>query len=413
MSAIIRQIESLDEVDAAAWDALAGARDGAPVPNPFLAHAFLRALEETDCVGTGLDDKGTGWLARHTIMERDGALVAAAPSYIKLHSQGEYVFDHSWAQAYTRAGGDYYPKMQVCVPFTPATGPRLLVKPDEPELLPQFGAGLAQVALKMNLSSLHVTFATPSEADALEEAGYLHRTDQQFHWLNRDYGSYDDFLATLASRKRKALKRERRDALAGGEISIDWLTGDRITEDHWDAFWEFYQDTGTRKWGQPYLTRAFFSRLGEVMGDRVLLVMARRDGRDIAGALNMVGMDAVYGRYWGCREDHPFLHFEVCYHQAIDYAIQHGLSRVEAGAQGGHKLARGYVPVTTHSAHFIPDPGFRRAVAQYLDHEREAVDEESRALLRFAPYRRGEIGGGASPGGETSSADNDDAKDDR
>lgn len=388
MSAIIRQIEGLDEIDPAAWDALAGARDGAPPPNPFLSHAFLRALEETGCVGGD-----TGWLPRHVIMERGGVLVAAAPAYLKVHSQGEYVFDHAWGHAYERAGGDYYPKLQICVPFTPVTGPRLLVKPGEPDLLATFAAGLAQVTLEMELSSLHVTFAEPAQAEALEKIGYLHRTDQQFHWLNDGYATYDDFLATLASRKRKALKRERREALADGAIEINHLTGAQITEAHWDAFWAFYQDTGMRKWGQPYLTRAFFTRLGEVMGERVLLIMARREGRDIAGALNMVGADAVYGRYWGCREDHPFLHFEVCYHQAIDYAIEHGLSRVEAGAQGGHKLARGYVPRLTHSAHFIPDAGFRRAVAQFLAQEREAVDDEARALLRFAPYRRGALGG--------------------
>ena len=390
MSAIvIKQIESLDEVSHEAWDACAGARDGGPTPNPFVSHAFLKALEDAGCVGGR-----SGWLSRHVLMERDGELIAAAPCYLKIHSQGEYVFDHSWAHAYERAGGSYYPKLQVSVPFTPATGPRLLVRADAGEGIREtLATGLAQVAMKMEVSSLHVTFAEEAEAKAMEELGFLHRLDQQFHWLNEGYGSYDDFLATLASRKRKALKRERREALANG-ISIEWVTGADLTEDRWDAFFRFYTDTGSRKWGTPYLNRAFFSLLGNRMADRVVLVMARRDGQDIAGALNLVGEDAIYGRYWGCVEDHPFLHFEVCYHQAIDYAIAHKLSRVEAGAQGGHKLARGYIPMTTHSAHFIADAGFRRAVADYLRQERQAVTEEQRELLRFAPYRRGKIGGG-------------------
>lgn len=390
MSAItIKQIGSLNEVPAAEWDACAGAADGLPPPNPFVSFAFLKALEDAGCV-----DNRSGWISRHIVMEREGALIAAAPCYVKTHSQGEYVFDHSWAHAYERAGGDYYPKLQVSVPFTPATGPRLLVHPDAGEgVMETLATGLAQIALKMEVSSLHVTFAEAAQAEALEEVGYLHRTDQQFHWLNDDYSTYDDFLATLASRKRKALKRERREALAN-DIAIEWVTGADLTEDRWDAFYKFYVDTGSRKWGQPYLNRKFFSLLGERMGDRVLLVMATRDGVDIAGALNIVGADAIYGRYWGCLEDHPFLHFEVCYHQAIDYAIQHGLSRVEAGAQGGHKLARGYVPMTTHSFHWIPDPGFRSAVESYLKQERRAVTAEQRELLRFAPYRKGALGGG-------------------
>ncbi len=394
MSAItIKQIESLDEVPAAAWDACAGATDGAPPPNPFVSHAFLKALEDAGCV-----DGRTGWTTRHVVMERGGELIAAAPCYLKTHSQGEYVFDHSWSHAYERAGGDYYPKLQVSVPFTPATGPRLLVRPDAGEgVMETLAAALAQVTLKMGVSSLHVTFAEESEAEALEEIGYLHRTDQQFHWLNDGYPTYDDFLATLASRKRKALKRERREALAN-DIAIEWVTGADLTEARWDAFYEFYTDTGSRKWGQPYLNRKFFSLLGERMGDRVVLVMATREGRDVAGALNLVGADAIYGRYWGCVEDHPFLHFEVCYHQAIDYAIAHKLARVEAGAQGGHKLARGYVPTTTHSAHWIADPGFRSAVESYLEQERRAVTAEQRELLRFAPYRKGALGGGSLSG---------------
>ena len=391
MSAIvIKQIESLDEVEADAWDACAGGTDGGAPPNPFVSHAFLKALEDARCV-----DGRSGWMSRHVVLERDGALLAAAPCYLKTHSQGEYVFDHSWAHAFERAGGDYYPKLQVSVPFTPATGPRLLVRADAGDGVREtLAAGLAQVAVKMGVSSLHVTFAEEAEAEALEALGYLHRTDQQFHWLNDGYASYDNFLATLASRKRKALKRERREALEGG-IAIEWVTGAELTEERWDAFFRFYMDTASRKWGQPYLNRRFFSALGESMGDRVVLVMARREGRDVAGALNLVGQNAIYGRYWGCVEEHPFLHFEVCYHQAIDYAIAHGLPRVEAGAQGGHKLARGYVPTTTHSAHFIADQSFRRAVADYLEQERRAVSAEQRELLRFAPYRRGEIGGGA------------------
>ena len=391
MSAIvIKQIESLDEVEADAWDACAGGADGASPPNPFVSHAFLKALEDAGCV-----DGRSGWKSRHVVLERGGTVLAAAPCYLKSHSQGEYVFDHAWAHALERAGGDYYPKLQVSVPFTPATGPRLLVRPDAGEGIREtLAAGLAQVAVKMGVSSLHVTFAEEAETRTLEGLGYLHRTDQQFHWLNDGHATYDDFLATLASRKRKALKRERREALNGG-IVIEWVTGDDLDEARWNAFFRFYMDTASRKWGQPYLNRRFFSLLGERMGDRVVLVMAKREGRYVAGALNVVGRDAIYGRYWGCVEEHPFLHFEVCYHQAIDYAIAHKLRRVEAGAQGGHKLARGYVPTTTHSAHFIADQGFRRAVADYLKQERRAVSEQQRELLRFAPYRRGEVGGGA------------------
>ena len=325
----IRVLDEIAEVPAAVWDGLAGS-------NPFVTYAFLGALEDSGCVGAR-----TGWLPRHLVLEGP-EIEGVAPCYLKSHSYGEYVFDHAWAHAYERAGGDYYPKLQIAVPFTPVTGPRLLVRPG-----PQAEArrrmlalGAVEVARRLEASSVHVTFPTEAEWRALGALGYLQRTDRQFHWTNAGYGSFDDFLAALASRKRKAVKRERREALDGG-VSVQWIGGRDIAERHWDAFFAFYMDTGSRKWGRPYLNRRFFSLLGERMAERVLLVFALRGGRPIAGALNIVGPDTLYGRYWGCVEDRPFLHFEICYYQAIEFAIAKGLARVEAGAQGEHKLARG------------------------------------------------------------------------
>ncbi|WP_291552668.1 GNAT family N-acetyltransferase [Bosea sp. (in: a-proteobacteria)] len=397
----VRVATSLKAVPAGAWNAcanpqaLSGVLDGSAEhdlaggidrDNPFVSHAFLSALEDSHCVGGR-----SGWSPAYLVVEdAAGELLAAAPSFLKSHSQGEYVFDHSWADAYERAGGRYYPKLQVAAPFTPATGPRLLVAggPRAEEARGALIGGLEALRAQTQSSSVHVTFAQEPDVGALTEAGYLERHDLQFHWRNEGFGSYDDFLATLASRKRKALRRERREALAAG-IEIDVLSGADLTEAVWDDFHAFYEDTGSRKWGRPYLNRAFFSAVGEKMGERIVLVMARRAGRYIAGAINFRGANTLYGRNWGCIEDHPFLHFEVCYHQAIDYAIAHGLSRVEAGAQGEHKLARGYRPVITRSLHQIADPGLRRPVAAYLKQEREQIAAGREALEAESPFRKG------------------------
>ena len=370
-----RIAEGVASIPAKHWDACAG--DG----NPFLSHAFLAALEASGSVGPA-----TGWQALPIVIEdADGVPAAIAPAYAKSHSQGEYVFDHAWADAYERAGGQYYPKIQVAVPFTPVPGPRLLLR--DPALAPALIAGIQALTDNNRLSSTHVTFVDEDQLSLFEEAGWLVRAGTQFHWHNRDYADFDAFLADLSSRKRKAIRKERERALDG--LTIRHLSGAEITEAHWDAFWAFYQDTGSRKWGRPYLTRPFFSLLSAAMGDRVLLMFAERDGRPIAGALNLIGGDTLYGRYWGCLEDVPFLHFELCYYQAIEAAIARGLPRVEAGAQGEHKLARGYVPVTTWSAHYIPDPGFRRAIAEYLARERDAVAQEQEFLGELTPFRRG------------------------
>lgn len=371
------------------WGRLAGAsKEHAGVPyNPFLSHAYLSALEES-----GSATAETGWLGQHLLMEdADGFLRGALVCYMKNHSQGEYVFDHGWANAFERAGGRYYPKLQCSVPFTPVTGPRLLSAQScaAQPVRDALAAGLQELTRRHGVSSAHVTFVPPEEMPTFERAGFLHRTDQQFHFTNEGYHSYDDFLATLQSRKRKALKKERRTAVENG-ITIDWLTGSDLTEGIWDQFFAFYTDTGGRKWGRPYLTRSFYTLIGERMADDILLVMAKRGGRYIAGAINFIGTDALYGRHWGCIEDHPLLHFEVCYHQAIDFAIARGLRRVEAGAQGEHKLARGYMPVTTHSAHFIAHPGLARAVADYLEQERRDVEETGEYLAEHGPFRRGE-----------------------
>jgi uncharacterized protein len=343
-------------------------------------------LEESQSVGPR-----TGWQPQHVLARTpDGALIAAAPCYLKSHSRGEYVFDGGWAEAYEHAGGSYYPKLQVAVPFTPATGRRLLVRDDQadPEAIRRaLGRGLSALCQRSGISGAHVTFATEAECNLLGELGYLRRTDQQFHWENQGFASFDDFLGAMTARKRKTIRRERHDALANG-ITVHWLTGNDLTEDVWDAFFAFYTETGSRKWGRPYLTRAFYSLVGEKMRDRIVLVMAKRAGRWIAGAINFIGSRTLFGRHWGAIEHHPFLHFELCYYQAIDFAIAHKLPRVEAGAQGEHKISRGYLPTTTHSAHFIADPGLRRAIADYLVRERAYVEAAGTELAGLAPFRK-------------------------
>lgn len=362
-------------IDAAAWDRL---HDGS---NPFVGHAFLSLLEQSGSVGPG-----TGWQAAPLIVEdAAGSLVAAAPAYLKSHSQGEYVFDHGWADAWTRAGGDYYPKLQIAVPFTPVPGPRLLAKNSgDASLLLR----AAEAVVRQNhLSSAHATFVAPEQMPLFEEAGWLVRRDIQFHFANRGYAGFDDFLATLNSQKRKQLRKERLRAVEG--LRVEELTGDAIRPEHWDAMWLFYQDTGARKWGHPYLTREAFDRMGAAMADRIVLLIAYDAGeRPVAGALHFLGADTLYGRYWGCLSEIPYLHFELCYYRAIDIAIERGLARVEAGAQGGHKLARGYGPVATWSAHFIADPGFRRAVADFLARERAAEESEMEWLEGHMPFKR-------------------------
>ena len=377
---------SLSDVEAAAWDDCANCgRDPSERYNPFVSHAFLSALERSGSVGPR-----TGWTPSHALIEDEaGRLVAAAPAYIKTHSLGEYVFDQSFAEAYRRAGGRYYPKIQVAVPFTPATGPRLLLARDAPD---EAEGGLIEAlrALRRSrqASSLHLTFATEPETTRLAAQGFLHRVGEQFHFLNEGYRDFEDFLDALSSRKRKAIKRERREALSA-DLEIELLTGSDLERRHWDAFFAFYMHTGARKWGRPYLTRAFFDEVGAAMPERILLVLARKGADYIAGALNFLGDDAIYGRHWGAIEERPFLHFELCYHQAIDYAIRNGFKRVEAGAQGEHKLARGYRPVPTHSAHEFADAGLHAAVAQYLTREREAVAAMVGEYEEALPFRRG------------------------
>jgi uncharacterized protein len=354
--------------------------------NPFISHDFLSCLELSDSVRARV-----GWQPMHLVAAAaDGTVVGVVPCYVKSHSRGEYVFDHGWAEAYEHAGGSYYPKLQVSVPFTPATGRRLLVRPG-----PQAAAvraaladTLVDVCRRCRASSVHVTYPTEQEWELLGTRGYLKRTHQQFHWENSGYGSFEDFLAALSSRKRKTIRREREEALAGG-IRIHWLSGSDLTESVWDAFFEFYMETGSRKWGRPYLTRSFYSLVGEKMRDRILLVMARRGQRWIAGALNFIGSQTLFGRHWGAIEHHPFLHFELCYYQAIQYAIEHKLARVEAGAQGEHKISRGYLPTTTYSAHYIVDPGLRRAIDDFLRRERAYVSAAAEELAQSAPFRRG------------------------
>lgn len=392
----IEVAQGFGEIPRAAWDAVAnpgwemkpgGRLEGAgPVPfNPFLAHDFLVSLEDS-----GSATEKTGW-SPCPLLARDatGAVVGAVPAYLKSHSQGEYVFDHGWAEAFHRAGGRYYPKLQVSVPFTPVPGPRLLVPPgpDAGPIRAALVKALVQLARGAGASSVHATFLTPEDRDTFRAAHFLERTDRQFHWSDAGYGDFEGFLAALSSRKRKQIRRERRDALAGG-LTIRWLTGDAITPDDWDAFFSFYMDTGDRKWGRPYLNRRFFTLLGERLAHRVALCFAYEDDRPIAGALNLIGSDTLYGRYWGALDERPFLHFEVCYYQSIEFALGHGLARVEAGAQGEHKLFRGYLPVETRSAHWIAHPGLRAAVADYLVRERAAVADERAELAGLAPFRR-------------------------
>ena len=372
---IARVAPGVGAIPADQWDALAG------TGNPFVGHAFLTALEDSGSVGPG-----TGWDPSPIVIEdARGTLLAAMPAWLKSHSQGEYVFDHAWADAWHRAGGRYYPKLQIAVPFTPATGPRLLLA-DEAYAAPLLRAAETLCA-QNGLSSAHATFIEPGQRHLFERAGWLLRNDIQFHWHNRGYGSFEDFLADLSSRKRKDLRKERARAQEG--VEIRHVSGGDLRPEHWDAFWVFYQDTGARKWGQPYLTREAFDLFGERMAERILLVLAFVDGAPIAGALNFVGEDALYGRYWGCTAERPFLHFELCYYQANDAAIARGLARVEAGAQGGHKLARGYEPVPTWSAHWLADAGFREAVADFLEREREGVAQDSLYLAGRTPFRKG------------------------
>ncbi|MET4127382.1 GNAT family N-acetyltransferase [Roseovarius sp. MBR-6] len=377
--------DRIAEIGAADWDACAcpEAAGGARPEDPFTTYRFLSALEDSGSVG-----RGTGWQPQYMRAEAGGTVIAVAPLYVKSHSQGEYIFDHSWAHAYERAGGRYYPKLQGAVPFTPVTGRRLLARPGfEAAGRAALLQGARDVAERHGVSSVHLTFCTGEEVAAGEVAGYLARRTQQYHWQNRGYGSFDAFLADLSSRKRKAIRKERARANAfGGEIVA--LTGDAIRPEHWQAVWAFYQDTGARKWGTPYLRRAFFDLAHERLRGDILLLLALRGGRPVAGAMNLIGASALYGRYWGCIEDHPCLHFELCYYRAIAFAIETGLQRVEAGAQGEHKLARGYLPRPVHSLHWLRDPGFAEAVAQYLDAERAAVDEEIDILTGYGPFRR-------------------------
>ncbi len=374
----VKIVSRLADIPAAQWDACAGA------DNPFLAHAFLEALE-----ASGSATAETGWLPQHLALEDErGLLLGAVPLYLKSHSYGEYVFDHGWAAAYERAGGRYYPKLQSAVPFTPVTGPRLLLRADAPSTARDaLAAAMIELARRHKVSSLHVTFPTRADWEFLGESGFLQRLGQQYHWENAGYGGFDDFLEALNSRKRKQIRRERREALAGG-IEIETLTGSAIEARHWDAFFRFYTSTSDRKWGAPYLTRDFFDRIGASMAERIVLVMARQGRRYVAGALNLLGSDTLYGRNWGCHGDFPFLHFEACYYRAIDFAIARGLKRVEAGAQGEHKIQRGYLPTATYSAHWIRDPNFARAVADFLLRERHALEREMDMLAEeLSPFR--------------------------
>lgn len=377
MSNKIRTLSSLAEVSTAVWDGLANPRGQAF--NPFVSHAFLLALEES-----GSATARSGWAGSHVVLEQGGAIVGVAPCYLKNHSMGEYVFDHGWADAFHRAGGNYYPKLQTSVPFTPATGPRLLATTVENRAL--LADGLVQLCGNLGASSAHMTFLPDTEANALGST-WLQRQDIQFHWHNNGFSTFDEFLGSLSSGKRKNIKRERR-AVAEAGISFDLLSGDDLREAHWDHFFKFYMDTGSRKWGKPYLTRKFFSLVNQSMRENILLIFARREGRVIAGALNFIGGDRLFGRNWGCAEDHPFLHFETCYYQAIEFAIGRGLQVVEAGAQGEHKLARGYLPVKTHSVHHFAHCGLARAVAEYLEQERAAIDFNQQELAEHSPFKQ-------------------------
>ena len=377
-------LTTLSDIDAAAWDACAcpEAATGRAI-DPFTTRRFLHALDASGSTGPG-----TGWDPRYLLVHLDDQIIATAPMYVKSNSQGEYIFDHNWAHAYENAGGNYYPKLQIAVPFTPVTGRRFLVKPGyegvgEAALV----QGAVQLAAENEVSSLHITFCTEAEARAGEAMGLMPRASQQFRWENNGYTDFDGFLAALSSRKRKAIRKERATAAAFGG-TIQTLTGDQIQPHHWDDIWQFYQDTGARKWGTPYLTRDFFRIAHDTMRDDIVLILAEKKGRNIAGAVNFLGRDTLFGRYWGCTQDHPCLHFELCYYQAIDYAITHGLTKVEAGAQGSHKLARGYLPINTHSLHWVRDPGFADAIARYLDDERRAINHEIEVMTGYGPFKR-------------------------
>ena len=389
MSMIIKIEPSLININPKQWNEFSHPKttDKNLKINPFISYEFLYALE-----ASGSTKIKNGWGGAHILLEDEAEnLLAACPAYLKSHSMGEYVFDQGWADAYSRAGGEYYPKLQISVPFTPATAPKLLAGDEDKavDLKRMLASSIPELCARLGASSAHATFLTEEDKDIFLEAGFLERNDKQYHWFNENYGSFDDFIEALASRKRKLIRRERRDALANG-ITIECLTGSDIKTEHMEAFYTFYMDTGSRKWGRPYLTRAFFSIIQETMPDQILLIMAKREGQYIAGAINFIGGDVLYGRNWGCIENHPFLHFEVCYYQAIDFAIQKGLKKVEAGAQGEHKLARGYRPVTTYSAHYIADPSFRQAVANYLQEERNYIAELQDTLSEQTPFRRGE-----------------------
>jgi predicted N-acyltransferase len=374
----ITACRSMADFDPAEWNALGAS--SATAGNPFIRHEFLSALERSQSLGAG-----TGWEPMYLALKDGETLIGAIPAYLKQHSQGEYIFDHHWADAYERAGGQYYPKLLAAAPFTPAEGPRLLAASDDARLA--LARGLAALADRMGLSVAQINFCTRTDETAAAKAGYLLREGVQYHWFNRGYGTYEEFLGALSSRKRKAIRRERREAQESG-LTIRKLRGAEITEAHWDAFWLFYQDTGNRKWGRPYLTRTFFRLVAESMADDFLFIVAERDGTPVAGALNFIGGDTLYGRYWGCTEHHAFLHFELCYHQAIDFAIEHGLAKVEAGAQGEHKIARGYEPVATRSMHHIVNEGFRAAIEDYLTREREGVTHEIDVLSTYTPFKK-------------------------
>ncbi|MAY44980.1 MAG: GNAT family N-acetyltransferase [Rhodobacteraceae bacterium] len=379
---------SLSDIPPGEWDACAcpETADGGRPLDPFTTHRFLKALEDSGSVG-----RGTGWTPQYLTAHLDGQMIACAPLYAKSHSQGEYIFDHNWAHAYEGAGGRYYPKLQMAVPFTPATGRRFLVR-DGYDGIGQSALvqGVVQLASNNNVSSVHITFCTGAEAEMGEQMGLMARATQQFHWLNDGYADFDAFLNSLSSRKRKNIRKERRQANDfGGEIVM--LTGDDLQPEHWDSFWRFYQDTGSRKWGHPYLTRQFFDLAQDHLRDDILLALAIDEDVPIAGALNFIGRDTLYGRYWGCIEHHPCLYFELCYYRAIDFAIDHRMARVEAGAQGEHKLARGYLPSLTHSLHWVADPGFAKAVANYLEAERDAVEEEIEILTEYGPFRKAQV----------------------
>ena len=371
----VRLVQGIDEIDAADWDACAGA------DQPFLSHAFLSALETS-----GSASAETGWLPLHLAAEQDGRLIACAPMYLKSHSYGEYVFDWGWADAYERAGGAYYPKLQVAVPFTPVPGPRLLARPDVNVAKPALIQGLLQAAAQIDCSSLHITFCEDEEWRELGEAGMMQRTGVQYHWHNRGYASFDDFLGGLKSSKRKMIRKERAKVKAQG-LELETLTGDALTPDIWDHFYPFYRSTVDKRWGGAYLKKRFFKEIGALIPECIVLVMARHEGRYVAGALNLLGSDTLFGRNWGCAADFEFLHFEACYYAAIDFAIERGLSRVEAGAQGQHKLQRGYEPVPTYSAHWIRDPNFRNAVKRFLEAERADMAMEREHLKTLLPFR--------------------------